>query len=104
MTNQEIENILSKGEGTRIEFKKCDDGKVPRSIYDTICSFLNKEGGVILAGVDDNGDVNGIPEDKLSSFITTVSTTVNNPSTIIHQYLFHLFLISIRRKILLLSN
>ncbi|MGV0845661.1 AlbA family DNA-binding domain-containing protein [Empedobacter falsenii] len=51
MTNQEIENILSKGEGTRIEFKKCDDGKVPRSIYDTICSFLNKEGGVILAGV-----------------------------------------------------
>ncbi|MDM1548849.1 putative DNA binding domain-containing protein [Empedobacter falsenii] len=82
MTNQEIENILSKGEGTRIEFKKCDDGKVPRSIYDTICSFLNKEGGVILAGVDDNGDVNGIPEDKLSSFITTVSTTVNNPSTI----------------------
>ena len=82
MTNQEIENILAKGEGTRIEFKRCEDGKVPKAIYDTICSFLNKEGGVILAGVEDNGDILGIPEDKISNFITTLTTTVNNPSTI----------------------
>lgn len=82
MIDQEIENILAKGEGTRIEFKKSQDGKVPKSIYETICSFLNKEGGVILVGVDDNGVVTGIPHSEISNFITTVSTTVNNPFAI----------------------
>ncbi len=82
MTNQEIENILSKGEGTRIEFKKSEDGRVPRSIYETVCSFLNKEGGIILCGVDDNGTVLGIPESEISSYITTFATTANNATTI----------------------
>ncbi|MNT33683.1 Divergent AAA domain protein [compost metagenome] len=82
MTNQEIENILAKGEGTRIEFKKSQDGRVPKSIYETVCSFLNKEGGTILVGVDDNGIVTGIPQTEISGFITTLSTTVNNPFTI----------------------
>lgn len=82
MTDSEIENLLSKGEGTRIEFKKCETGNIPKTIYDTVCSFLNKEGGTILVGVDDNGNVVGIPENKISNFITTFSTTVNNISTI----------------------
>lgn len=82
MTDQEIENILAKGEGTRIEFKKSQDGRVPKSIYETVCSFLNKEGGTILVGVDDNGIVTGIPQTEISGFITTLSTTVNNPFTI----------------------
>ena len=82
MTDSEIENLLSKGEGTRIEFKKCEIGNIPKTIYDTVCSFLNKEGGTILVGVDDNGNVVGIPENKISNFITTFSTTVNNISTI----------------------
>lgn len=82
MTDIEVENLLAKGEGVRLEFKQSLNGDVPKTIYETVCSFLNREGGTILVGVDDNGEVTGIPETKISNFITTFSTTVNNISTI----------------------
>lgn len=82
MTDLEIENLLRKGEGTRIEFKNSQTGEIPKTIYDTVCSFLNKEGGTILVGVDDNGNISGFPENEISRFITTFSTTVNNTSAI----------------------
>ena len=82
MTDIEVENILAKGEGVRLEFKQSLNGDVPKTIYETVCSFLNREGGTILVGVDDNGEVTGIPETEISNFITTFSTTVNNISTI----------------------
>lgn len=82
MTDLEIKNLLTKGEGTRIEFKSSQTGEVPKTIYDTVCSFLNKEGGTILVGVDDNGNVSGFPESEISRFITTFSTTTNNASAI----------------------
>lgn len=82
MTALEIESLLAKGENVRLEFKKSETGEIPKTIYDTVCSFLNREGGTILVGVDDSGNITGVPEDTISHFISTFSTTVNNPSTI----------------------
>lgn len=65
-----------------MNLKNAEDGKVPKSIYETICSFLNKEGGIIILGIEDNGNITGIPDAAISSLITTISTTVNNLSTI----------------------
>ena len=45
-----IKKILSLGENKRVEFKKCTD-QVSASVYETICSFLNAEGGHIFLGV-----------------------------------------------------
>ncbi|HDP74477.1 MAG TPA: hypothetical protein ENN49_01120 [Bacteroidales bacterium] len=33
-----------------MEFKEAQNG-VPVTLYDTVCAFLNKEGGFILLGV-----------------------------------------------------
>ncbi len=59
LTPQEIKQLLEKGEGTRIEFKEAQNG-VPDTLYDTVTSFLNKEGGIILLGVNDDGQVLGL--------------------------------------------
>src|SRR3954451_9719813 len=52
MILEEVNILLNKGEGTRIEFKECE-GDVPSSMYETVVSFLNKEGGTILLGITD---------------------------------------------------
>ena len=54
MDQTELHKILNQGEGVRIEFKEAQYG-APSSLYDTICSFLNREGGIILLGVKDDG-------------------------------------------------
>ncbi len=64
LTKQEIKQLIVKGEGTRIEFKEAQNG-VPDSFYDTIISFLNKEGGIILLGLTDDGVVLGLLDNNI---------------------------------------
>ena len=57
-----IDNIVSlKTETNNIEFKKAKDG-VPENLYDTLSSFSNTSGGIIIFGVDEknNYDICGI--------------------------------------------
>ena len=60
MTN--VENILSlidSGEGYKVEFKVRVPSKV-RELTEEICAFANANGGYLLIGVDDNGQIIGI--------------------------------------------
>jgi len=63
MTALEILGSLSKGEGTRIEFKR----RLPRDdrAARTLCAFANTRGGLLLVGVTDRGRVHGVhhPDD-----------------------------------------
>ena len=59
MNIEELNSIISKGENSRIEFKESGE-MVPLGFYQSVVSFLNHEGGVILLGVDDDGLVTGI--------------------------------------------
>lgn len=57
MTPQELEAIVSGGEGSQVEFKRTtgqrsDAGK-------TVCAMLNGTGGFVLFGVRDDGRVDG---------------------------------------------
>ena len=51
MKLDELQYILRQGEGTTIEFKESVD-KVPKSLYETIVSFSNTDGGTIVLGAD----------------------------------------------------
>lgn len=53
ITIEELENYLSQSEGIRIEFKEASSN-FPHSAYETLVSFSNKEGGVIILGVGEN--------------------------------------------------
>jgi hypothetical protein len=65
-------DLVRGGEGAQVEFKSTArfnrhtgqrDEKLERVIAKTVCGFLNAEGGVLLIGVDDDGNALGLDED-----------------------------------------
>lgn len=59
--DEKLVRYIARGEGMSLEFKRC--GNQPESdVFETICSFANRQGGSLLLGVLDDGTVEGIPE------------------------------------------
>ena len=59
-----FEKILSQGESTTVEFKRC--GSAPgQDVLETLCSFANRNGGNLFLGVLDDGQVLGLPQASL---------------------------------------
>jgi ATP-dependent DNA helicase RecG len=81
MTLEELDIILAKGEDTHTEYKQAST-KVPGSFYDTIVSFLNREGGIIVLGADDNGKATGIDPLSIEQLKKDIVTALNNKEII----------------------
>lgn len=65
MKKQELLNLIALGEGQKLEFKESfDSNDIRKEIKYTICAFANTEGGKILVGVKDNGEIKGIKIDN----------------------------------------
>lgn len=58
MTEKEIKQLINQGESQTLEFK--DDRIHPRSLAETLVAFAAADGGVILIGVVDNGNILGV--------------------------------------------
>lgn len=52
-----IQNLTAEKEGGKVEFKQTT-GQLERGM-ETLCAFLNGEGGTVLFGVADNGKIIG---------------------------------------------
>ena len=78
MSIDRIKNILSQGEGIRNEFKQARE-KLPENLFETICAMLNRSGGDILLGADDNGNLTGVEATKIGEMITHIANLSNNP-------------------------
>jgi ATP-dependent DNA helicase RecG len=72
-----IENIIAKGEGVLIEFKKASS-KVPTDAFETIVSFSNTQGGTLLLGVDDDGLITGIDKTKKHKILKDLVSAINS--------------------------
>lgn len=73
-----IEELLKHGEGLSVEFKRC--GSMPeRDVFETVCSFANRQGGHILLGVLDDGTVEGVNENALISIERNIVNVASNP-------------------------
>lgn len=59
MTEQELSLIFAEGENISVEFKKSTTD-VTKDVYETVCSFSNRDGGHIFLGVRDDGTVLGV--------------------------------------------
>jgi len=77
----QIKSIIDKGEGNTTEFKKCKDA-CSKSAFETVCSFLNRNGGNLLLGVNDDGNIAGINTDAVEQIKKDFVTAVNNPQKI----------------------
>lgn len=62
MNASDILKIIQMGEGDRVEFKR-DSGSLTK-IGRTLCAFSNSTGGVVVIGVDDDGRIAGVDEDR----------------------------------------
>ncbi|MDR1136145.1 MAG: putative DNA binding domain-containing protein [Clostridiales Family XIII bacterium] len=76
-----FKDILAVGETVAVEFKRCG-GKAEADTYETVCSFLNRFGGDIYLGVEDNGSVVGVPGKAALGIIKNFIGIVSNPDMI----------------------
>lgn len=74
--NDNIPNLIKKGENEKIEFKstlrtnlhtKQIDKKMEHEALKTIVAFLNSDGGILLLGISDRGDIVGIEKDGFTN-------------------------------------
>ncbi len=72
LVQPDIVDFLSAGESQSVEYKSTArlnlrtrevDKRMGHTVIKSVCGFLNAEGGTLLIGVDDNGEVLGLYED-----------------------------------------
>jgi len=70
---EEILELIKKGEGEKTEFKSTlrinlhtneIDRRLEHSVLKTITAFLNSDGGILLIGVSNKGQIRGIERDR----------------------------------------
>jgi ATP-dependent DNA helicase RecG len=78
MAKNKISELIKQGEGLKVEFKESKT-KLPGSLFETICAFLNTKGGYVLLGVDDSGAVLGVDSKYVSQLKKDIANLANNP-------------------------
>ena len=78
---QKILDAIRKGEGLKIEFKECKN-KLNKDVYETVCAFLNRNGGELFLGVKDNGDITGVDIESITQIKKDFVTVMNNGNKI----------------------
>jgi len=78
LSEQQVKFLVSQGEGIDLEFKTCTR-QLNKDVYETVCAFLNRNGGTLLLGVTDSGQISGIMPDSLEQIRKDFATAVNNP-------------------------
>ncbi len=76
--NYRLKQLLAMGEGIRVEYKEAKRS-LPANLFETICAMLNRDGGDILLGIDDQGQVLGINPRSIDKMKTDVVNLSNNP-------------------------
>ena len=74
-----IETLLTIGENIVIEFKRAGDGP-KHDTYESICAFLNRNGGDVLLGVTDDGEVVGVPPKSAMDMVRSIVKVMNDPN------------------------
>ena len=69
ITIDEIRELIKKGEKIDVEFK---ESKVAlnKDVFDTVCSFSNRNGGHIFLGVNDQKEIVGVNAKNISTYLS----------------------------------
>lgn len=77
MTEIELLKLIQGGENIQVEFKRSTT-EITRDVYDTVCSFSNRNGGTIILGVEDSGVILGVDSNAADRLKKDFVTSVNN--------------------------
>jgi len=78
---EQLRELIRRGEGLTLEFKTCRSA-INRDVYETVCAFLNRHGGIILLGVEDGGNPAGVDPSAIDQIRKDFVTAINNPQKI----------------------
>lgn len=81
MKINKIKEILSSGESMIVEFKQSHT-KLNKDVFESVCAFLNRNGGHLFLGVEDKGNVIGIAPEAIDKVKKDFVTSMNNPQKI----------------------
>lgn len=82
MTEQEIKNLIYTGEKINVEFKRAEK-ELNKDVYETVCSFTNRDGGDLFLGIEDKTKkILGVDPDSVDKMIKNFTTSINNPQKI----------------------
>ena len=73
-------------ESLLLEFKEAAEA-LPKNFFETVCAFLNLDGGLIVLGVANDGTVVGIARDVVDRMKTEIASLSNNPNKLDPPYL-----------------
>lgn len=76
-----VKRQITEGESLHQEFKEARSA-LPKSFFETVCAFLNREGGRIFLGVTDKGELAGVEESSLDKMCNEITALSNNPQKI----------------------
>ena len=83
--NSKILDTIKTGEGLKIEFKESKN-KLNKDVYESICAFLNRNGGEVFLGVKDDGEIIGVDKDSIVQIKKDFITVMNNGNKINPTY------------------
>lgn len=78
---KELLEIIEYGEGVTTEFKEAKS-ELPKKLFETICAFLNRNGGHIFLGISDKGEIIGIDERNIKNMKKNFISLCNNSQKI----------------------
>jgi len=77
---RELTHLLKQGEGFRLEFKR-STGELREGLQ-TICAFLNSQGGIVLFGVNGKGEVEGQQVSELQGYLVVTFRASIGPESV----------------------
>ncbi len=80
MLKSELWEIIANGENSGVEFKR-DDVR-PEQLAKEVVAFANVQGGRILLGVEDDGQVTGLQREQTQEWVLNVFRDKVHPSII----------------------
>ena len=68
-------SLIRHGENYQVEYKEARTD-LPKSLFDSVCAFSNREGGDIFLGITDDGKICGVPEKAAPDMYNETGTSV----------------------------
>lgn len=80
MNRNELKEILKNGENSGVEFKL--DRVTPKDLAREMVAFANFQGGMILLGVDDHGQIQGLTRERIEEWVMSICRDKVRPEII----------------------
>lgn len=78
MNNKEVREKIGQGESLHCEFKLAAT-QLPANFFETVCAFLNTDGGTIYLGISDSREIVGVAAEAVLRICSDIASLSNNP-------------------------